>query len=1325
MKNLKLYSEITSNLELQSEGEVLLFAAYDIESNRFFFASSDNLIYTLHLSSFQNERAWTKGPLQAEIDPLGLEPEDVITSFDYLMEKEALIVGTSSGLLLLHNVDGKETEVVGQVEGGVKCISPSPDGDLLGVTTGLGQLLVMTHDWDLLYETALEDHPEGVDVRELDFLSRDVLGSPISWRGDGKYFATLSEMPNSSLKKRLKVWERDTGALHASSEPKELMGAILEWMPSGAKIAAVCDRKPEAGPSIVFYERNGLERSSFCINEPVDATVELLKWNCSSDLLAAIVRSGNYDSVKIWFFCNNHWYLKQEIKYLRKDGVRFMWDPTKPQQLISWTLGGQVTVYKFIWVAAVIGDSTALVIDDSKILVTPLSLSLLPPPMYLFSLNFPSAVREMAFYSTKGKNCLAALLSNGCLCVAELPAPDTWEELEGKEFSVEPCVSATSLGSFVHLIWLDSHMLLAVSHYGFNHSNCSFQTPSSEDRLCGFYLQEIELACYEDNLPGLLTCSGWHAKVSYQNLLEGLVMGIVPNPAKRCAAFVQFDGGEVFEYTSKLGITRRDLKHDEISFSSSCPWMNVVLVGVSEQSQHLLFGLDDMGRLHVGRRILCSNCSSFSFYSNLADNVITHLILATKQDLLFIVDISDILHGKLELTYENFVHIGSKRKEEDNINYINIWEKGAKVVGVLHGDEAAVILQTNRGNLECIYPRKLVLASIVNALNQKRFKDALLIVRRHRIDFNVIVDYCGLQAFLQSASEFVRQVNNLSYITEFVCAIKTEKMTETLYKKFFSLPYCKEQKDLQANDLKGSDASLDATNKVSSVLLAIRRALGQQVPESPARELCILTTLARSDPPALEEALERVKVIREMELLDSDDPRRMNCPSSEEALKHLLWLSVSDAVFEAALGLYDLNLAAIVALNSQRDPKEFLPFLQELDRLPVLLMRYNIDLRLRRFEKALRHIVSAGDAHFADCMNLVKKNPQLFPLGLQLITDPIKRGQVLEAWGDHLSDEKCFDDAAATYLCCSSLPKALKAYRECGNWSGVLTVAGLIKLEKDEVMQLAHELCEELQALGKPGEAGKIALEYCGDISVGINLLISARDWEEALRVAFLHRREDLVSEVKNASLDCASSLIDDYKEGLEKVGKYLARYLAVRQRRLLLAAKLQAEERSINDIDDDTASEASSTFSGMSVYTTGTRKSSAASTSSTVASKARDARRQRSRGKIRPGSPGEEMALVEHLKGMSLTAGAKSELKSLLVSLVMLGKEETARKLQHVGENFQLSHMAAVRLAEDTMSNDSIDERAHTLERYVQKVKAELQDSDAFSWRCRVFLSP
>ena len=125
----------------------------------------------------------------------------------------------------------------------------------------------------------------------------------------------------------------------------------------------------------------------------------------------------------------------------RFDEVSFMWDPVKPLELICWTRGGQVALYNFIWNAAVMENSAALVIDGSKILITPLSLSLIPPPMYLFNLKFPSAVRDMAYYSQDSKNCLAAFLSNGCLCVVELPPIETWEELEGKEFIVEVSAS--------------------------------------------------------------------------------------------------------------------------------------------------------------------------------------------------------------------------------------------------------------------------------------------------------------------------------------------------------------------------------------------------------------------------------------------------------------------------------------------------------------------------------------------------------------------------------------------------------------------------------------------------------------------------------------------------------------------------------------------------------------------------------------------------------------------------------------------------------------------------------------------------------------------
>lgn len=100
-------------------------------------------------------------------------------------------------------------------------------------------------------------------------------------------------------------------------------------------------------------------------------------------------------------------------------------------------------------------------------------------------------------------------------------------------------------------------------------------------------------------------------------------------------------------------------------------------------------------------------------------------------------------------------------------------------------------------------------------------------------------------------------------------------------------------------------------------------------------------------------------------------------------------------------------------------------------------------------------------------------------------------------------------------------------------------------------------------------------------------------------------------------------------------------------------------------------------------------------------------------------------MALVEHLKGMSLAEAAKCELKSLLISLVMLGEEETARKLQRIAEKLQLSQIAAVKLAEEAMPSDSVDQHVFTLDHYVEKARkqAEEEKSDAFSWRSKVLL--
>ena len=992
------------------------------------------------------------------------------------------------------------------------------------------------------------------------------MNSCISWRGDGKFFATLSKLQNTPSSGTLKIWERDSGNMHAATECKPFMGLSLDWMPSGAKVACVYDRKPENKcPAIVFYEKNGLERSSFSITDQVESQVEALRWNCSSDLLAASITCQEYDAIKIWSFSNNHWYLKREMRYPKRDGVKFLWDPAKPFHLVLWTLDGKVKTYSFVWSSAVTDSSVALVIDGSNILVSPLAVALMPPPMSLFKLEFSSAILEINPLSNDSGTQVATLLCDGNLCIKELPLTSEWEQFEGKTLTSGTALSDLMFTQFCHLTWLDSHTLLGVS-------------PSKLETSYSYYLQEIDLVRSVDY-------EGWLVKNSNMMPVEGPVISLSKNPASSRSAFVQLNGGSIFEYISNLsvnGSSRNPILHklhSDDCFPSSCPWMKAVLVLDSGIVKPKIFGLDDGGRLHLGKKVISMNCTSFSFYTasaKLEMQVATHLILTTRQDSMLVLGLDQILHGTTD-SFTITPDPGIRRRgKEENLECIPVWERGAKVVGVLHGNEAAVILQTARGNLECIYPRKLVLVEIINSLVHIQFQNAMSMVRRHRIDFNFIVDYLGWQKFVKSASEFVSQVKNLTYITDFVCAIKEENVMETVYKaaKYLS-----------------SDSTeilmCDHKNKVSGVLSAIREGLEKSIAGSPERELCILTTLAKSQPPALEEALARVKTMREMEILGPDEAsKETQYPSAEEAVKHLLWLSESEAVYEAALGFYDLNLAAIVALNSEKDPKEFLPYLESLQKLPIKIMKHRIDMKLGKYESALRHIIDAGEDHHEEAMKLMQSNPELFPLGLDLISSPIKRKQVLEAWGDHLQNVKSFDSAATAYLCCFCYEKALKAYQAGGDWKGVLTVAGLLKYSRPKVAQLAAELCEELQAVGKAAAAAQIALEYCSDVAGCVGYLVTAREWEEALRIGYLHEREDLLAEVSMAAAECCRSLVGEYDEGSEKVGKYVARYLAVRQRRLLLAAKLNLEDKAADDFDDDAISETSSAFSGMSAYT-------------------------------------------------------------------------------------------------------------------------------------------
>jgi elongator complex protein 1 len=55
---------------------------------------------------------------------------------------------------------------------------------------------------------------------------------------------------------------------------------------------------------------------------------------------------------------------------------------------------------------------------------------------------------------------------------------------------------------------------------------------------------------------------------------------------------------------------------------------------------------------------------------------------------------------------------------------------------------------------------------------------------------------------------------------------------------------------------------------------------------------------------------------------------------SKEALEFVSWLVNPNRLFDVALTTYDFELVTLVASQTQKDPKEYVPYLQSLKAYP-------------------------------------------------------------------------------------------------------------------------------------------------------------------------------------------------------------------------------------------------------------------------------------------------------------------------------------------------------------------------------------------------------
>ena len=642
-------------------------------------------------------------------------------------------------------------------------------------------------------------------------------------------------------------------------------------------------------------------------------------------------------------------------------------------------------------------------------------------------------------------------------------------------------------------------------------------------------------------------------------------------------------------------------------------------------------------------------------------------------------------------------------------------EEGSRIVAAPPGS-VNVVLQMPRGNLETVHPRSLALPAVTAALAAGRFTAAATLAARHRVDLNLLVDYAW-PSFLSRASEFVESVNDPDVVMELIEVLDPADTTAPggVYAHLRG-------PDVDAGPQPATGENL--VGKVAGTCSAIRAAV--EARSSNARssndaardgsavdrllddrwELVVLSAHARTEPPDLGAALRRVGRRRELELAavsggggtEALDSKKVL--DSATALKHLIALVGGEALYEAALGTYDLSLAYLVGTHSAMDPGEFvadLKRLQDIESEP--LRRADVDARLGRWPSCVENLLRGGDIAGA-CE--VAERRRLFPHALAALSESLAaegsasskesavevRREVTRAYAAFLSRERRHEDAAVALLSVGESRAALDEYREAVAWRPALALAARLRLSHNERTSIAEEICEALE-LTDPSSAAIVAAQHLEDVDRAVGSLTRAREWRESARVAYLHDRADLVETVvAPCAAEAAQGVLSEATELPSRLDKYLTRLRDLRTRREAMRRAIDAGaeawrgDRPGGGDDDDAASEApslASGVSGMSAYTdrtAGARTATSHARSGVPSTQGgRKPTRKQRRGKkagagLRAGGPTEERDLAAHLASGAVAGSlgaprALEEIGELTELLVSLGHAEDAAALQ------------------------------------------------------------
>ena len=1108
-------------------------------------------------------------------------------------------------------VEGWNKEIVqeGIVDSGIASAVWNPEQTIVIIVTNNNSILAMSNTWDVLQEIPIESR---------------VPMSPcsISWRADGEYMTLLSVDAEDSVTK-VRIYNKDLEFVSMGRNVAEGQASMLKGLGttvafgSNGSLIAVPQQRVKRNHQIALLEKNGLRHSDIDVKCPPlpagydEWEISSLHWDLPSTLLAVgltAVKEGKADPnskspgvVQLYYRNNYFWYLKYQWSDIGLKCLGF--DAEIIGRLYLSQSHQHLPVIRIIDVAwdvttSTTPDASTVVVNGTDLLITPLGISLVPPPMSRYRVSLTNACLQSSFWqhTTWGLVCLCDNYSIALIQGDDVGNPSVIGNInlfnEAKSYEQ---IDLTALKFRSICAQKCTEDVVCIAAVGNRVGSVRNSADTFDDDF-----DEILLLYY--NLTS--------AKVETMKLrvcVAGKITRILPWPRNRsdddapsmaiCMLSTRSSTYEVVNMT--INETADETVQDFHEYIKNTEGMTIpetcthlALINDSNDSDHPVvkaIGLSTRNRLYCGEALIMAGVSSFTINEMLG--LLLYTTVGTRPHLHFIALSTLVSLDPLQMGVDQHILDSAEPRPI---------ERGGRIITSVPGDPK-VIIQLPRGNLETFEPRAITLLKIRKLLDREDFFVCLQLLRRQRIDLNYIVDYSQTLFFRNVHKLAINAVEAKSGDLLNLLISSLEGSDVTVYKYPTPLALATSTAITMENKESGD-------NKINQVCIAIRAALLPLLNQGNEGALNpILCTYARQKPPLLIEALELIKTSCQNSSSVSQQQSKL-----QNAIKFLVFLKDSAVLFDAALANCDFDMAKAIARQCQMDPKVYMPLIERFEAIgrgyhsdPKAFqynkMHHSVHIHLKQHEAAITWGVkcieslmtynnslqsdSADEAASIGNESLaITKESNLYEHTLPLLTslvhsnsaaivDPSIQKYAKEllrlvrvAYATKCVSNNNYKEAITAYLSLDPpmVNEAVRAARQDNNWANALLIAGRfqrtnsnispIKIAQ-EIVSSHREVLEQSDTGGyedsdfqdndsngdKNIEAATICVDYCQDIEGAIQILLMSKKWNLAVQITMKHNRYDLAQSDVGPGIRAATK---DLIKVLEKRSKVVVEYV-------------------------------------------------------------------------------------------------------------------------------------------------------------------------------------